>query len=135
MTPGESPTGIAIDRKSGLIFSTCGSAIVTISDIKKAQVIGTVTSGTGTDSAGYDSSARIAFASNGEGTLSVIKSVDAKFVNVQNVATKKSARTMALDEKRHLVYLIAADFESPNPGERRGKMKSGSAEIIVVGAK
>lgn len=131
--PGEEPTGIGFDSKKGLIFSACGNSMLAISEIKTGKVVQTVPTGGGSDAAGFDSSSGTVFTSNGEGTVSVIESVGGKFSNIQNVKTKQSARTMALDTKRHLLYTIAAEFETTQPGERRGKMKPGSAVIIVVG--
>ena len=135
LAPGEEPTGLAFDKRHGFLFSTCANSMMAISDVKSGKVIETVPIGTGPDSAGFDPKNGIAFSSNGEGTLSLVQSVSGKFQNIGNVPTKKSARTMAIDESRHLVYLIAADFEDPAPGQRRGKMKPGTAEIIVVGQK
>lgn len=135
LAPGEEPTGLAFDKRHGFLFSTCANSMMAISDVKSGKVIETVPIGTGPDSAGFDPKNGIAFSSNGEGTLSLVQSVAGKFQNIGNVPTKKSARTMAIDESRHLVYLIAADFEDPAPGQRRGKMKPGTAEIIVVGQK
>ena len=48
-------------------------------------------------------------------------------------ATKRSARTMGLDLKTHNIFMPAADFDPPAPGERRGKMKPDSFVIVVVG--
>jgi hypothetical protein len=39
---------------------------------------------------------------------------------------------MGLDLKTHKVFLPAADFDPPAPGERRGKMKAGSFVVVVV---
>jgi len=52
---------------------------------------------------------------------------------VENVPTKRTARTMGLDLKTHNIFLPAADFDPPAPGERRGKMKPDSFVIVVVG--
>jgi len=52
---------------------------------------------------------------------------------VENVPTKRSARTMGLDLKTHNIFMPAADFDPPAPGERRGKMKANSFVIVVVG--
>ena len=135
LAPGEEPTGIGYDAKKGLIFSGCGNSMLTVLDIKSGKVIGTAPTGGGTDFAGYDASTGTAFTSNGEGTLSVVMLVGGKYKNIQNVKTQPSARTMALDAKHHLVYLIAADFEAAQAGQRRGTMKPGSANILVVGMK
>jgi YVTN family beta-propeller protein len=135
LAPGEEPTGLAFDKKHGLLFSTCANSFMAVSDVKSGKLLATAPIGSGPDSAGFDPKLGIAFSSNGEGTLSLIQAISGKFENVGNIPTKKSARTMALDESRHLVYLIAADFEEPAAGQRRGKMKPGTAEIIVVGQK
>lgn len=52
---------------------------------------------------------------------------------LDNVPTKRSARTMGLDLKTHTVVLPAADFLPPKQGERRGEMKPGSFVLVVVG--
>jgi hypothetical protein len=59
-----------------------------------------------------------------------------KFAVVENVATQKGARTMALDPKTHEVYLVTADFgpapaatpENPRP---RPTMVPGSFVVLV----
>ncbi|MBI1334176.1 MAG: PQQ-binding-like beta-propeller repeat protein [Armatimonadetes bacterium] len=135
LAPGEEPTGIAYDAKKGLVFSACGNAMLAVSDAKTGKVLQTTPTGDGTDYAGYDPSSGTVFTSNGEGTLSVVQASSGKYSTVQNLKTKTSARTMAVDAKHHLIYLIAADFEAPQPGRRRGAMKPNSAIILVVGVK
>ena len=97
------------------------------------QVIATPAIGEGVDANAFDPETKLAFASTGEGTLNVFREETAgKFSSVQNVPTKKSARTMGLDLKTHNIFLPAAEFDQPGPGERRGKMKPGSFVILVV---
>ncbi len=133
IAPGEEPTGIGLDAKHGYIFSVCANSLMAVSDVKSGKLLYTLPIGAGPDSAGFDSGFGIAFSSNGDGTLTLAAMTGGKFAPIQTVATKQSARTMALDAKRHLVYLIAADFDAPKAGERRGKMKPGTASILVVG--
>src|SRR2546429_3641059 len=65
------------------------------------------------------------FASCGEGVLTVVhQDSPDQYTVVENVATKRSARTMGLDLKTHNIFMPAADFDPPAPGERRGKMRS-----------
>lgn len=132
IAPGEDPSGISYDAEKGLVFSACGNKILTILDAKTGKVLGTAPTGDGSDYASYDPSSGTVFTSNGEGTLSVIRSINGKFTNIQNVKTMASARTMALDAKHHIIYLMAAEFEATQPGQHRGKMKPESARIIVV---
>jgi hypothetical protein len=96
-------------------------------------VIATLPTGDGTDANGFDPGTGFAFSSNGEGTLTVVhEDSPDKFTVVENVATKKSARTMALDLKTHNIFLPAADFDAPAAGERRGKMKPDSFVVVMV---
>jgi hypothetical protein len=97
------------------------------------QVISTPAIGEGVDANAFDPETQLAFASTGEGTLNVVREESPnKFTPIGSVPTKKSARTMGLDLKTHNIFLPAAEFAPPEPGERRGKMKRGSFVILVV---
>ena len=65
-------------------------------------MIATPPIGEGVDANAFDPSSSLAFASNGEGTLTVVhEDSPDKFSVLENVTTKKSARTMALDPQTH----------------------------------
>lgn len=97
------------------------------------KVIATPAIGEGVDANGFDPGSNLAFASNGEGTLTVVhEDSPDKFTIVESVPTKRSARTLGLDFKTHNIYLPAADFDPPDPGQRRGKMKPGSFVLLIV---
>ena len=134
LAPCEGPSGLAMDLKNRRLFAGCGNKMMAVVDADTGKVIATPAIGQGVDANRFDPDTNYAFASNGEGTLTVVQedSPD-KFSVVDNVPTKRSARTMALDQKTHNIFLAAADFEPPAPGERRGKMKPGSFVILVVG--
>jgi hypothetical protein len=85
------------------------------------------------DATAFDPGTGFVLSSNGEGTLTVIKQEGPdKYSVLENVPTKKSARTMGLDLKTHDVVLPAAEFLPPKEGERRGAMKPGSFALLVV---
>jgi len=66
------------------------------------------------DANGFDPATQLAFASNGDGTLTVVhEDSPDKFTVVENVPTKKSSRTMALDLKDPQHLSPAADFDPP----------------------
>jgi len=116
IAPCESPTGLAIDRKHHVLFSGCGNQVMAISDAKAGRLITTVPIGQGVDACGFDPAAQLAFASNGDGTLTVIhEDSPTSFRVVANVATRRGARTMALDEQTHRVYSVTADLGPPPP--------------------
>jgi len=132
--PCESASGLAMDLKTRRLFAGCENKMMAVIDADSGKVIATPAIGEGVDANGFDPSAQLAFASNGDGTLTVVhEDSPDKFTVVENVPTKRSARTMGLDLKTHNIFLSAADFDPPAPGERRGKMKPNSFVILVVG--
>jgi hypothetical protein len=133
LAPCKSPSGLAMDGKSGLLFSVCDEKVMSVLDADSGKVVATPTICDGPDAAAFDPATNYAFASCGDGNLTVIhEDSSGKFTVIDSVPTKKSARTMGLDLKTHNIFLPAADFDPPAPGERRGKMKPGSFVIVVV---
>jgi DNA-binding beta-propeller fold protein YncE len=133
LSPCESPSGLSMDRKNRRLFVGCDNKMMAVVNADTGKVIATPAIGEGVDATRYDPGTKFALASNGEGTLTVIKQESPdKYSVLDNVPTKKSARTMGLDLKTHYVVLPAADFLPPKPGERRGTMKPGSFVLVVV---
>jgi len=134
LAPCKSPSGLAMDTANRRLFSVCDEKVMSVVNADTGKVVATPTICEGPDAAGFDPSTRYAFASCGDGNLTVIhEDSPDKFTVVENVPTKRSARTMGLDLKTHNIFLPAADFDPPAPGERRGKMKPGSFVLVVVG--
>jgi len=134
LAPCKSPSGLAMDLKTRRLIAGCDDKVGVAVNADTGKVITPLTIGDGVDANAFDPGTDYAFASNGEGTLTVIhEDSPDKFPVIDNVPTKKSARTMGLDTKTHNIFLPAADFDPPAPGERRGKMKPGSFVILVVG--
>jgi DNA-binding beta-propeller fold protein YncE len=134
LAPCKSPSGLAMDVKNRRTFSVCDEKVMSVVNVDTGKVVATPTICEGPDAAGFDPSSGYVFASCGDGNLTVIhEDSPDKYTVIENVPTKKSARTMGLDLKTHNIFLPAADFDPPAPGERRGKMKPGSFVIVVVG--
>ena len=134
LAPCKSPSGLAIDRKSRRLFAVCDEKVMAVVNADTGKVVAAPTIGEGVDASAFEPDTQLAFASNGEGTLTVIhEDSPDKYTVVENVPTKRSARTMGLDLKTHNIFLPAADFDPPAPGERRGKMKPGSFVLLVLG--
>jgi DNA-binding beta-propeller fold protein YncE len=139
LAPCDSPSGLAIDRKSRRLFTVCENKIMAVVDADTGKVVTTVPTGAGTDAAAFDPETRLAFSSNGQdGTLTVIKEESPDRYNViENVRTQRGARTMALDEKTHKIYLADAEFgpaasatgDNPRP---RPKVVPGTFKLLVV---
>jgi YVTN family beta-propeller protein len=134
LAPCEEPSGLAIDRKTRRLYAGCGNKMVGVVNADTGQIVATPAIGDGVDANAFDPASDFVFSSNGEGTLTIIhEDSPDKYTVVENVPTKKSARTMGLDLKTHNVFLPAAEFAAPAAGERRGKMKPGSFVVLVVG--
>jgi hypothetical protein len=133
LAPCKSPSGLAMDLKSRRILSVCDDKVSVVVNADTGKIVATPTIGDGPDAAAFDPGTNLFFSSNGEGTLTVIhEDSPDKFTVIDNVATKRSARTMGLDLKTHAIFLPVADFDPPAAGERRGKMKPGSFGVLVV---
>ncbi len=139
VTPGEEPSGMAIDAKNHRLFSVCGNGMMVVSDADAGKVIATPAIGNHPDAAGFDPGTGLAFSSNGDGTLTIVKEESpSKFTVVSTVTTEPGARTMTLDTKTHNVYLVTAKPQAPAPGEetqgrRRRSYEPGSFTVLVVG--
>jgi DNA-binding beta-propeller fold protein YncE len=126
LAPCEEPSGLAIDRKNHRLFAGCDNKMMAVVDTDSGKVIATPAIGDGVDANGFDPGTSLAFASCGEGVLTVVKEESpTKFTVVANVPTQSGARTMALDEKTHNVVVVTAKFGPPpaatadNPHPRR----------------
>jgi DNA-binding beta-propeller fold protein YncE len=133
LAPCTEPSGLAMDTAARRLFVACDNKMMAIVNADTGKIVATLPSGEGTDASAFDPETKFAFASNGEGTLTVVhEDSPDKFSVVENVPTKKSARTMTLDLKTHNVFLPAADFDPPAPGEQRGKMKPDSFLLLML---
>jgi len=123
LAPCERPTGLAMDRQHRRLFSGCSNELMAVVDADSGKVIVTLPIGSGVDATAFDPGLQYAYASNGEGTLTVVhEDSPAKFTVLENVTTQRGARTMALDPDTHRVYLVTADFAPappPAPGQPR----------------
>ena len=130
---GEEPSGLAIDAANGRLFAGCGNQVMAILDTHTGKTLATLPIGNGVDACGFDPDSGEAFASCGDGSLTVAKeTAPGKFEVVQKVPTRRGARTMTVDPTTHTVYLPTAEFDDAAPGQRRPPMKPGTFMIVVV---
>jgi len=115
-SPCEDPSSLAIDRKNRRLFAGCGNQVMAVMDADSGKVIATPAIGDGVDAGAFDAESSLAFASCGDGHLTVVhEDSPEKFSVLENVSTQAGARTMALDEKTHRVFLVTAKFGAPPP--------------------
>jgi DNA-binding beta-propeller fold protein YncE len=137
--PCKNPVPMAIDVRHQRLFSGCRSGVMAISDYKAGRVVATVPIGRGTDGAGYDPFTHDAYASNADGTLTVIhQDTPDTYHVVENVQTAQGARNMGIDPATHRIYVVSAKF-GPVPAEstaanprRRPPILPGTFMVMVV---
>lgn len=134
IAPGEEASGLAFDEKNHRLFPACGNHLMAMLDSVSGRVLATVPIGDGVDGCAFDPATQLAFASCGDGTTTIARADGDKLTVVQVLKTEKSARTMAIDPATHRIYLPSAKFETPAPGQRRGKMVPGTFKILVFGS-
>ena len=138
IAPCEEPTGLAIDQVHHLLFSGCHSGVMAISDAAAGKRIAEVPIGQGVDDAAFDPSTDLAFASNGDGTLTVVhEDSPTTFHVISNARTRRGARTMALDERTHRIYTVTAAFgQTPAPTAQeprpRPPLVPGTFSLLVL---
>jgi len=139
LAPCTEPSGLAIDRKNRRLFVGCDNKMMAVVDADSGKVLATPAIGEGVDATAFDDETGLAFASCGEGVVTVVKEESPdKFSVAENVTTQPGARTMALDTKTHNVFTVTAKFGPPpaptadNPHPRRTILPD-SFVVLVLG--
>ena len=134
IAPADGPTGLCYDKQTKRLFAGCDKKLV-VMNATNGSIVDMLKIGDGCDGVAFDPGTKNIFTSNGEGTITVIHEDNAdKFTVVEDIATKRGARTITLDKASHLLYLPTADFEAQDPTVKgRPKMKPGSFQVLVVG--
>ena len=136
----ESPSGLALDTFGHRLFSVCDGKKMAVTDSRTGKPLATPSIGDGPDATAYDPQSKLAFASNGDGTLSVVDAGKPGYPVIQTLATMKGARTMAFDAATDTIYTVstkqgpmpAATAAVPHP---RASAVPGSFTVLVIGTK
>lgn len=138
LAPCEEPSGLAMDRKTRRLFSVCSNGLMAVVDPDRGKVLKTLPIGNGVDGAAFDATSGLAVSSNGEGSMTFVheESPDS-FRVVATVPTQRGGRTIALDERTHRLYTVAAQFgEAPAPTPERPRPRPpiipGSVVVVVL---
>jgi YVTN family beta-propeller protein len=133
----EGPSGLAIDISGFRLFAACDHNKMAVIDTNTGKVLANPAICTGPDAAGWDAIHKLAFASCGDGSLSVVNAASKTYPTTETLPTQRGARTMAYDSVTDRIYLVTADMgprpaptpETPRP---RAPMIPGSFTVIVV---
>ena len=136
----DSPSGLAIDQAGHRLFSVCDGRKMSVIDAATGRSLALPPIGEGPDAARYSPAKNVAFASCGEGVLTVIDASNPSYAAIESLPTQRGARTMAYDPATDRAYLVTAEFgpapaptkEHPHP---RPTIVPGTFTVIVVGRK
>jgi DNA-binding beta-propeller fold protein YncE len=150
LAPCEGPSGVAMDTETRRIFIGChgggenNGGVMVVFNPNAGRVVATLPiGGGGNDAVRFDSSAKLAFASEGEGDITIVREHSPDdFTVLGNVKTDTGARTMECDTSAHTLYSVTAKFgppPAPDPNAparggrvRRGPMIAGSFKLLVI---
>ena len=125
ITPGESPSGLAIDKKKRRLFSVCDNNMMVVSDINNGKVLTTVPIGNSPDAAAFDPTKMLVYSSNA-GSITVVKDSADTYKVFDNFNTQRGARTMALNTKTQHIYEPTAEFIPLHPVHASGEKQKPS---------
>ena len=141
IAPCESPSGQAIDAAHKRTFIGCDNLMVMV-DITNGKVVASVPIGRGVDANGLDPGTGLAFASTGDGFLTVAhEDSPDNLTLIENVPTQARARTMTIDTASHTVFSVTAEYGPPPaappagtpPGRGpRAPMIPGSFTLLII---
>jgi DNA-binding beta-propeller fold protein YncE len=133
IAPGKGASGLAIDRSTMRLFAGCGNKLLVVMDATNGNVVTTLPIGDGCDAVGFDHTLRTVYSSNGDGTLTIIREQSpTEFTVAENLKTREGARTNAVDQSSHTVYLPTGEFLPKLPGQFRPQLKPGTFQVLVV---
>lgn len=117
--PCKQPVAMAIDKANHRLFSGCRSGILAVSDFIAGKTITSVPIGAGVDGVAYDPKSHDIFASNADGTLTIIHQDSAdKYQVSQTLTTPVGSRNLGLDPVNHRLYIASAKFGTLPPGTK-----------------
>lgn len=137
LAPHAEPAGTTMDPITRRLFIGCRSQSFLVLDADSGKILAAFPIGARNDAAKFDPGLKLAFASNGDGTLAVVREDSAnKFSFVETVKTEYGAKTMAVDTKTHRLFVPSADFEPAAPAKDgvipRRKMVPDSFRVLVL---
>lgn len=131
--PCKQPVSMALDKAHHRLFSGCRSGVMAVSDYQAGKIVTTLPIGKGVDGAGYDPASGDAFASNADGTLTVIHQDGPDQYHVaETVTTPAGSRNMGLDPTNHRIFVVSAQFGPAPAGGGRKPVLPGTFSLLTI---
>jgi DNA-binding beta-propeller fold protein YncE len=133
LAPCEEPAGLAMDCENRRLFSVCGNKTMVVTDADGGKIIATLPIGAHPDGAVYDTANKLAFSSNMDATLTVIRQVGKdEYSVIDTVQTEPGARTMAMDMKTHTIYISSGRFGPKPQGSRFPPVVPETFKVLIL---
>jgi YVTN family beta-propeller protein len=134
----DSPSGLAMDKAGHRLFPVCDGKKMSVIDAQSGKLLANPAIGDGPDAAGWSAAHSLAFASSGDGILSVVDASAGGYPTIESLTTQRGARTMAYDPVADRIYTVTAEYgprpdptpENPRP---RPAVLPDSFTVIVIG--
>jgi hypothetical protein len=133
IAPGTNANGLAIDPAKGRLFIGCRNQKMIVMSTDDGKILADLPIGRGNDACCFNPTTSEAFASCGDGTVTMVKETAPNTFEATKITTKPGARTMAVDPATHTLYLPDAEMEAPAAPNQRPQPKPGTFMILVVG--
>jgi DNA-binding beta-propeller fold protein YncE len=111
IAPCDGPTGIAMDRTTNRIFAGCSDTSVVV-DATNGKVVAKIANGAGVDALGWDQVQKLMYIPAGRtGNVTVVhEDSPDKYSVVSTVPTMARAKTIAVDESKHIAYEFTPEY-------------------------
>ena len=111
IAPCDGPTGIAMDRTTNRIFAGCSDTSVVV-DATNGKVVAKIANGGGVDALGWDQAQKLIYIPAGkEGNVTVVhEDSPDKYSVVATVPTMVRAKTITVDEAKHVAYVFTPEY-------------------------
>jgi DNA-binding beta-propeller fold protein YncE len=133
--PCDGPTGIAMDRTTNRIFAGCSNKSVVV-DASTGKVVAQIANGNGVDALGWDQAQKLMYIPAGrDGNVTVVhEDSPDKYTVVATVPTMAGAKTIAVDDKRHIAYVFTPEYGPAPAGSPAPTGRGRGARGPIVGA-
>jgi len=129
----DEPAGLAINVQAKLLYAGCHNQKLAMLDAQSGKVVGSAAIGHGNDAVVFDPERGLVFASNGDGSLTVVSGA-APFAVQASVPTMPRARTVTIDPATHKLYLVSAEVDpaAHAAAGRQPPLKAGTFTLLTV---
>ena len=138
LAPGDGPTGLSYDAVTQRLFAGCRNKTLVVLDARTGKIVAHLPVGAGVDAGVFDARLGVSLSPCGrDGTLAIVDGRAAQPALLATLSTHQGARTIALDASSHALFVVAADYQPLQPGQRYPQAVPGSTRILKydLGAK